>query len=149
MEPANNSMVEILLVEDNPDHIASAQSTLQKANICNRLTVVQTAPETFEYIFRTGSYAKEKPLSPETLVLLSLSLKSMHGLDVLRRLRSDERSKGLPVIMLTSSQEERGIMQSYKLGASGCIVKPMDLQKFVEAVAELRLGWLLMGPESC
>jgi two-component system, response regulator len=147
MDAANGSRVEIILIEDNPDHIASVEATLHKANICNRVAVLKTASEAFEFLFRTGPYAKEGPLSPETLLLLSLSLKTMHGLDLLRKLRNDERTKALPVIMLTSSQEERGVMQSYKLGASGCIVKPVDLQKFVEAVAELRLSWLLMGPD--
>jgi two-component system, response regulator len=146
MDGGNGSNVEILLIEDNPEHISSAQGILQKANICNAFKVVQTAAEAFDWLFRTGTYAKELPLSPETLILLSLSLRSMHGLDLLRKLRNDERTKLLPVIMLSSSQEERGVMQSYKLGASGCIVKPIDLQKFVEAVAELRLGWLLLPP---
>lgn len=146
MELGAASFVEILLIEDNPEHISSVQALLQKANICNQVTVLRTASEAFDCLFRTGPFAKEKPLSPETLVLLSLSLKSMHGLDLLRKMRNDERTKTLPVIMLTSSQEERGVMQSYKLGASGCIVKPLDLQKFVEAVAELRLAWLLLPP---
>ena len=140
----NGAKVEILLIEDNPEQAGSAQNVLKKANICNKVTVLNDAQEALEYVWRTGSYNKLEALPSETLVLLSLNLKSMHGLDLLRKFRGDERTKTVPVIILTSSQEERGVMQSYKLGAAGCIVKPMDLQKFIEAVAELRLGWLLI-----
>lgn len=146
MAAVNGSEVEIILIEDNPEDIACLRSLLQKANISNRLTILQNAADALDFLFRTGRYAKEPPLPAQALLLLSLSLKSMHGLDFLRKLRRDERTKSLPVIMLSSSQEERGVMQSYQLGASGCIVKPIDLQKFMEAVAELRLSWLLLDP---
>ncbi|MDB6038073.1 MAG: response regulator receiver protein, partial [Verrucomicrobiales bacterium] len=78
------------------------------------------------------------------LILLDLNLPKIHGLDVLRKIKTDERTKSIPVIIMTASQEERGVMQSYKLGAQGCVVKPFELPKFVEAVSELRLSWLLI-----
>jgi len=110
--------------------------------------VLREPAEVFDFLFRTGAYATMTPVSAETLILLSLSLGVMHGLDLLRKIKADERTKALPVIMLTSSQEERGVMQSYKLGASGCIAKPLDLTKLVEAVAELRMGWVLVMPDN-
>lgn len=140
----NEAKVEIVLIEDNPESVGSAQSVLQKASICNKVTVLRDPQDALDFLWRTGPHAKLDPLPPETLVLLSLKIGSMHGLDLLRKIRADERTKSFPVIILTASQEERGVMQSYKLGAAGCIVKPIDLQKFVEAVAELRLGWLLV-----
>jgi two-component system response regulator len=144
----NGGKVDILLIEDNPEHITSTLNALKKANICNKVHVLREPAEVFDFLFRTGAYATLTPLSAETLILLSLSLGTMHGLDLLRKVKADERTKALPVIMLTSSQEERGVMQSYKLGASGCIVKPLDLAKLVEAVAELRMGWVLVMPEN-
>jgi two-component system response regulator len=144
----NGGKIDILLVEDNAEHIMSTLNALKKANVCNKIHVVRDAAEMFDFLFRTGAYAKQGPLSPDTLILLSLNLSGTHGLDLLRKIKADERTKSLPVIMMTSSQEERGVMQSYKLGASGCIVKPIDLPKFVEAVSELRLGWVLVMPEN-
>lgn len=144
----NGGRLDILLVEDNAEQVAATLHALKKASICNRVQVLQDPSEVFDYLFRTGTHAKELPLSAETLILLSLNLTAASGLDLLRKLKADERTKSLPVIMLSSSQEERGVMQGYKLGASGCIVKPVDLPKFVEAISELRLGWLLVTPEN-
>jgi DNA-binding response OmpR family regulator len=107
--------------------------------------VLETPDLAMEFLLRTGSFSSQPPLASESLVLLSLNLRGSPSLDLLRKLKGDERTKTLPVIMLTSSQEERGVMQSYKLGANACIVKPVDLPKFIEAISELRLGWLLVA----
>jgi len=139
--------IDILLVEDNADDTTQILNTLKKVNICNRVHVLAAAEQILEFLFRIGPYASQTPLPAETLILLSLNLQSAHGLDVLRKIKGDERSKSFPVIILTSSQEQRGVMESYKIGANACIVKPMELSKFIEAVAELRLGWLLISPE--
>jgi two-component system, response regulator len=142
-----NGKIEIVLVEDKPADTELMVSTLKKANISNRLHILKTGADILEFLLRKGPYSAQPPLPGEIVILLSLNLEGIHGLDVLRKLKSDERTRSLPVIILTSSQEERGVMQSYKLGANACIVKPVDLRKLIEAVAELRLGWLLTTPE--
>jgi two-component system, response regulator len=139
--------IDILLVEDNSADASLILDALKKANICNRTHVLKDGDEILEFLLRKGTYSSELPLH-ETLILLSLNLSGVHGLDVLKKLKSDERTRSLPVIILTSSQEERGVMQSYKLGANACIIKPLDLRKLIEAVAELRLAWLLVSPEN-
>jgi len=144
---ADGSRVEILLVEDNPADISLIIATLKKVNLCNHIHVLREGALLPDFLFRTGAFAGQPPLPAELLILLSLSIRDVFALDVLRKIKSDERTRSLPIIILTSSQEDRGVMQSYKLGASGCIVKPIELTKFVEAVAELRLGWLLIAPE--
>lgn len=138
---------EILLVSDNPASTALVVNVLKKANVINRIHVLAEGGEILEFLFRKGRYHDSPSLPPETLILLSLNLRTLSGLDVLRKIKSDERSRNLPVIVLASSQEDRGVMESYKLGANACVVQPMDISKFVEAVAELRLGWLLIAPE--
>ncbi len=144
---SNRGRVEIILVEDRPADATQSLATLKKANLFNTIHVLKNAEEAADFIFRTGPFANLAPLPGETLVLLSLTLSGTHSLDLLRRLKGDQRTKHIPVIVLTASQEERGVMQSYKLGASGCIVKPLDLHGFIEVVAELRLGWLLISPD--
>jgi two-component system response regulator len=143
----NGGKVDILLIEDNPQHITATLNALKKANITNNVHVLQEPAEVFDFLSRSSGPQGASTLSEQTIILLSLTLEKVHGLDLLRKLKADERTKGLPVIILSSSQEERGVMQGYKLGASGCIVKPVDLPKFVEAVSELRLGWLLIAPD--
>jgi two-component system, response regulator len=144
---SSTAKIEIILAEENPADITSTVNTLNKANICNRVHVVREGKELLEFLFRTGGSAGFPAPGTELLILLSLQLGDSHGLDVLRKIKGDERTKALPIIILTSSQEERGVMQSYKLGANAAIVKPVDLAKLVEAVSELRLGWLLLSGE--
>jgi two-component system, response regulator len=143
----STAKIEIILAEDKPPDVTSTVNTLKKANICNRVHVVRDGKELLDFLFRTGSSAEFPAPVGELLILLSLRLSDAHGLDVLRKIKNDERTKTVPIIILTSSQEERGVMQSYKLGANAAIVKPLDLGKLVEAVSELRLGWLLVSAE--
>ena len=136
------SRIEIILAEDNPADIASTLNTLKKANIGNQVHVMREGKELLNFL--TGANTGLPAPGREILILLSLRLSDSHGLDVLRKIKNDERTRTVPVIILISSQEERGVMQSYKLGANAAIVKPLDLTKLVEAVSELRLRWLLV-----
>jgi two-component system response regulator len=143
----NESRVEVLLVEENAADRALILNALKKAKVYNCIHALQQGSEALDFLFRTGAFAGEPPLPAEVLVLLSMNIRDIHALDVLRKIKTDERTRSYPVIILTASQEERGVMQSYKLGANACIVKPIDLSKLIEAISELRLGWLLVGPE--
>ena len=143
----NGGKTDILLVDDNPTDTALVLGVLKKANIINRIHVLREGGQILDYLFRNGAFQNEPPLPAETLILLSLKVNGGTGLETLRKIKSDERSRNFPVILLTSSQEDRGVMEAYKLGANACVVQPIDLTKFIEAVAELRLGWLLISPE--
>jgi CheY-like chemotaxis protein len=138
---------DILIVDDNPADTALILSVLKKANIINRIHVLADGGEILEFLFRKGRYQDSPTLPAETLILLSLKQVGTSGLEVLRKIKSDERSRVFPVIVLASSQEDRGVMDSYKLGANACIVQPVEIGKFIEAVAELRLGWLLVASD--
>ena len=141
------SRIDILLVEHNSGDTSQILNTLEKANICNQVHVLRDGSDILDFLFRSGEYRGEAELPAETLILLSLNLEGLPGLDVLRKIKSDERSRSFPVIILASSQEQRGVMESYKHGANACIVKPLEFAKLVEAVGELRLGWLLVPPD--
>jgi two-component system response regulator len=147
MNGGPNHRVEIVLIEEDSGVSDETVKSLSKANIANRVHTLHEPQSVLDFLVRAGTYADQPPLPAETLILLSLSFRQMHGLDVLKKIRSDERTRSLPVIMLTSSQEERGVMQSYKLGANACMVKPLDLPKLMEAAAELKLSWLLVSSE--
>ena len=139
--------IDILLVEDNRTDSSQIINTLKKANICNQIHSLRDGGDILDFLFRSGAYRGEETSFSETLILLSLNLEGLSGLDVLRKIKGDERSRNFPVIILASSQDQRGVMESYRLGANACIVKPLELPKLIEAVGELRLGWLLVPPE--
>ena len=141
---AKQQRVEILLIEDNPDDVSLTLGALKKGKVSNKVHVLKDGAEALDFIFGQGAYAHRREGEHVQLILLDLNLPKIHGLDVLRKIKMDERTKSIPVIIMTASQEERGVMQSYKLGAQGCVVKPFELAKFVEAVSELRLSWLLI-----
>jgi CheY-like chemotaxis protein len=144
MQRNSNGKTDILLVAENPTETAAVIKVLKKARIINRLHVLADGAEILDFLFRTGRYQQTPSLPTEMLILLSLNLQGGNGVDVLRRIKGDQRSRDFPVIMLASSQDDRGVMEGYKLGANACIVQPIDITKFIEAVAELRLGWLLI-----
>jgi DNA-binding response OmpR family regulator len=144
MQRNSNGKTDILLVAENPTETAAVIKVLKKARIINRLHVLADGAEILDFLFRTGRYQQTPSLPTETLILLSLNLQGGNGVDVLRRIKGDQRSRDFPVIMLASSQDDRGVMEGYKMGANACIVQPIDITKFIEAVAELRLGWLLI-----
>jgi two-component system, response regulator len=135
----------ILLVEDNPDDEALTIRALKKNNIGNRLAIVRDGAEAIDFVFCTGSYANRDPKDTPQVVLLDLKLPKIDGLEVLRRIRENEATRLLPVVILTSSKEEQDILKGYKLGANSYVRKPVDFDQFVEAVRQLGLYWLVLN----
>ena len=127
----------ILLVEDHPDDEELTMRALKKNNIKNEVVVARDGVEALEYLFGTGAMPQ--------IILLDLKLPKIDGLEVLRRLRADERTKFLPVVVLTSSKEEQDIVKSYQLGANSYVRKPVDFQEFSQAVQNLGLYWLILN----
>lgn len=137
--------VEILLVEDNPNDEELTLRALKKHNLTNKVFVVRDGAEALEFIFATGAYTERRVENRPKVILLDLKLPKVDGLEVLRRIKSDERTKMTPVAVLTSSKEDRDIVESYKLGVNSYIVKPVEFDKFIQAVAQLGLFWLLLN----
>ncbi len=135
----------ILLVEDNPDDEALTLRAFKKNHIANDIIVVRDGAEALDFLFGTGAYAGRDMGIMLSVVLLDLKLPKVEGLEVLRRLRADERTRLLPVVVLTSSKEEQDIVSSYSLGANSYIRKPVDFQQFTEAVGQLGLYWLVLN----
>jgi CheY-like chemotaxis protein len=135
----------ILLVEDNPDDVALTLRALKKSKIMNEVVVAQDGVEALEYLFGTGKYAGRDTQVLPQVVLLDLKMPRMDGLEVLQRVRSDERTKLLPLVVLTTSSEDRDRVESYKLGANSYIRKPVDFEQFVNAVQNLGLYWLVLN----
>ncbi len=133
----------ILLVEDNPDDEALTRRALAKNNIQNAIVVARDGAEALDCLFGTGAHVGS-PMAPE-IVLLDLKLPKVDGLEVLRRIRTEPRTRLLPVVILTSSREERDIVTGYGLGANSYIRKPVDFSQFVEAVRQLGLYWLVLN----
>ncbi len=140
----------ILLVEDNPDDEALALRALKKSNLANEIAVARDGVEALDFLFCEGQHADRAPCDLPVVVLLDLKLPKVDGLEVLKRIKSDERTRRLPVVILTSSSEERDIVDSYDFGANSYIRKPVDFNQFTEAVAQLGLYWLVLNevPES-
>jgi len=135
----------ILLVEDNPDDEALTIRALKKNNILNKVVVARDGVEALDYLFGTVDSGDSNTNELPQVILLDLKLPKLDGLEVLRRLRSDERTTTIPVIILTSSKEERDVIESYRLGANSYVVKPVDFNQFNEAVRQLGLYWLLLN----
>jgi len=141
----DNEPVEILLVEDNPNDVELALHALKKNKVSNRVHVVRDGEEALDFIFGKDSSSGGPSEQRPKMVLLDLKLPKVDGLEVLRRLKGDPRTRSIPVIMLTSSSEERDIVKSYDLGVNSYIVKPVDFQQFTEAVRQLGLYWMVMN----
>lgn len=135
----------ILLVEDNPDDEALAIRALKRNHISNEIVVVHDGVEALDYLFGTGVYAGRDISLKPTVILLDLKLPRIDGMEVLRRLREDERTKLLPVVILTTSSEEQDMLNSYSLGCNSYIRKPVNFTEFTEAVRQLGMYWLLMN----
>lgn len=135
----------ILLVEDNPDDEELTLRALRKNRIMNHVAVARDGVEALDYLFGTGAHAERDVSVQPQVVLLDLKLPRLDGLEVLRRIRSDERTKLLPVIVLTSSKEEEDVAKSYELGANSYVRKPVDFTEFTEAVRQLGLYWLVLN----
>ena len=132
----------ILLVEDNADDEALTLRALKKNNIGNKVFVVRDGAEALDFLFCEGQYADRDPDEMPQVTLLDLKLPKVDGLEVLRRLRTDERTEGLPVVILTSSNEEQDLVDGYKFGANSYVRKPVDFNEFLEAARQLGLYWL-------
>lgn len=137
--------VEILLVEDNPNDVELALHALKKKNIANRIEVVRDGAEALEFIFATGAYADRQNAENPRVILLDLKLPKVDGLEVLRQIKADLRTRAIPVVVLTSSREDRDIVESYNLGVNSYIVKPVDFEQFTESVRQLGMYWLLLN----
>ena len=137
--------VEILLVEDSPQDLELALRALKKANVSNAIQVARDGTEALNYIFCEGPHAARRIEQVPKLVLLDLKLPKVDGLEVLRRIKTDPRTKSIPVVILTSSKEQRDVVESYHLGVNSYIVKPVNFEGFAKAVGELGFYWLLLN----
>jgi two-component system response regulator len=135
--------VEILLVEDNPNDVELALHAFRKNKITNRIHIAKDGVEALDFIFRKGGFANRRPEDRPILILLDLKLPLIDGIEVLRQVKADPKTRMIPVVMLTSSREEQDITGCYELGANSYIVKPVDYEKFVETVGILGMYWLV------
>ena len=135
----------ILLVEDNPDDVELTLRALKQHNVKNEITVVRDGAEALDYLFATGSHAGRDTSAMPAVVILDLKLPKVDGLEVLQRMRADERTKLVPVVILTSSKEEKDMINGYKLGANSYVRKPVDFTRFIEAARQLGLYWLVIN----
>jgi CheY-like chemotaxis protein len=142
---SENNPAELLLVEDNPQDLELALRALRKANLANRIHVARDGAEALDYVFCEGAYASRNASEGPKVILLDLKLPKVDGLDVLKRLKGDSHTRAIPVVVLTSSKEQSDIVESYNLGVNSYIVKPVDFERFTEAVRTLGLYWLLLN----
>ena len=141
--------VEILLVEDNPTDLELALHALEANHLLNRIDVARDGAEALDYLFRRGAYTQRGGASPR-VVLLDLKLPKVDGLEVLRQIRAHEATRDLPVVMMTSSHEERDLIESYRSGANSYIVKPVDFSQFTDAIRHVGFYWVLLNePPIC
>jgi two-component system, response regulator len=140
-----SNTVELLLVEDNPQDLELALRALQKAKVANGIEVARDGAEALDFIFCEGAHASRRFDGGPRLILLDLKLPKVDGLDVLRRIKSDPRTRMTPVVVMTSSREQSDVAASYDLGANSYIVKPVNFEGFMAAVGDLGLYWLLLN----
>jgi two-component system response regulator len=136
---------EILLVEDNPNDAELTLRSLKKHNLANQVAWVKDGAAALDYLFATGPYAGGNEAPKPQVILLDLKLPKVDGIEVLRRVKGDESTRAIPVVILTSSSEERDVAETYRLGVNSYVVKPLEFEAFSEAVAKLGLYWLLIN----
>lgn len=137
----------LLLVEDNPDDVELARRAFARSNIIDQLVVVGDGEEALDYLFATGAHAGRDPHALPSAVLLDLQLPKINGFEVLRRIRGEAATRRLPVVILTTSREQRDLIQGYDLGANSYVRKPIDFGQFVEAARQLGLYWLTLNEQ--
>ena len=137
--------VDILLVEDNPDDEQLTLRAFAKHHLTNKIHVVRDGQEALDYIFCKGRYADRQISDHPNVILLDIKLPLVDGIEVLRRIKADERTRTIPVVMLTSSHEERDLVETYRLGVNSYIVKPVDFDQFTESARALGMYWLLLN----
>src|SRR5690242_14879259 len=142
---SGDHVVEVLIVEDNQQDLELTLRALKKANLTNKVQVARDGAEALDFIFCRGPFADRKIDNGPKVVLLDLKLPKVDGLEVLRQMKSDPRTKIIPVVVLTSSREQRDVVESYQLGVNSYIVKPVDFEGFASAVGDLGLYWLLLN----
>jgi CheY-like chemotaxis protein len=143
-----NHKLEILLVEDSPYDAELAIRALDKANLANHLVHVEDGQAALDFLFGTGAYEGRDPSNQPKVILLDLKLPKVDGLEVLRQLRADERTNCVPVVILSSSREDRDVAEAYRLKANSYVVKPVDFEKFLEVVSNLGSYWLMLNQAS-
>ena len=137
--------VEILIVEDTPQDLELTLRAMKKANLSNRIQVARDGAEALEFIFGEGAHAGRRIEDTPKIILLDLKLPKVDGIEVLRRIKGDSRTKTIPVAVLTSSKEQKDVVESYRLGVNSYIVKPVNFERFAEAVRDLGMYWLLLN----
>jgi two-component system response regulator len=140
-----DNAIEILLVEDNPNDVRLTLHALRRYNLTNNIHVVRDGAEALEFVFCTGAYAQRDIAQPPKVILLDLKLPLINGLEVLQRIKADPRTHLIPVVVLTSSGEERDVIDTYRLGVNSYITKPVDFEQFTEAVRTLGMYWVLLN----
>lgn len=141
----SDEVYEVLLIEDNPTDAELTIRALKARNLANRLKWLKDGAEALDFIFATGAYADRDVMNHPKLVLLDLQLPKVHGLEVLRRMKEDQRTKTIPVVILTSSKEDRDLIEGYTLGVNSYIAKPVQFDEFTAMVAELGVYWLMVN----
>ncbi len=135
--------VEILLVEDNPTDAEMTMRALRRNNLANKLHWVKDGAEALEFMFCSGAYANRNPAQAPKLILLDIKMPKVDGIEVLRRLKANDATSTIPVVVMTSSNEERDVVESYRLGVNSYIVKPVEFDSFLETVAKIGMYWVL------
>lgn len=136
-------VVNILLVEDNPDDVKITERALTKGKVLNKLYVARDGQEALDFLFNEGEYADTQKAPRPGLILLDINLPKVNGIDVLKKVKGDEKLRRIPIIMLTVSKRDEDIIRSYDLGVNSYIIKPVEFEKFVEMIKNIELYWLL------
>ena len=141
----STGIVDVLLVEDNPQDADLTIRSLKKFNLANSIFVVEDGAEAIDFIFCSGKYVERDIAHPPKVIFLDLKLPKLNGLEVLKRLKGDERTRQIPVVVVTSSREDPDIKSAYSLGVNSYVIKPVDFELFAECVSKLGLYWLLVN----